>query len=114
MRLFRLSAQLHVYAGALIMLPATPIAMGSWCGVLAFAPLLIVIVWRLRDEERFLLEQLPGCAEYLRLTYLLAPPLWRIAGSNPAAVACSRLRCLSTIRKPRFGRSVIFGAGTVS
>jgi protein-S-isoprenylcysteine O-methyltransferase Ste14 len=53
-----------MYAGALLLLLATPIALGSWWGLLAFVPMVLAIVWRLQDEERFLVEHLAGYGEY--------------------------------------------------
>jgi protein-S-isoprenylcysteine O-methyltransferase Ste14 len=66
-----------MYAGALLLLAATPIALGSWWGLIPVFPALIGLVWRLVDEERFLLRNLPGYAEYCRVTrYRLVPPVW--------------------------------------
>lgn len=53
-----------MYAGALIMLLGTPLALGSWFGLFAFPPMLAVIVVRLLDEEKLLLANLPGYADY--------------------------------------------------
>jgi protein-S-isoprenylcysteine O-methyltransferase Ste14 len=53
-----------MYSGALLMLLATPVALGSWWGLLAFIPMLAVICWRLLDEEEFLAEELEGYHEY--------------------------------------------------
>jgi protein-S-isoprenylcysteine O-methyltransferase Ste14 len=53
-----------MYDGGLLMLLATPLALGSWWALLAFIPIAIAIVWRLRDEEEFLLRNLPGYTEY--------------------------------------------------
>ena len=66
-----------MYAGALIMLFGTPLALGSWWGLLLFTPMIIVIVWRLRDEEEFLLRNLPGYSEYReKVRYRLLPLVW--------------------------------------
>jgi len=66
-----------MYAGAVLTLLATPVALGSWWGLLAFVPMLAVIVWRLRAEEQFLREHLPGYAEYCaRVRYRLVPLSW--------------------------------------
>ena len=53
-----------MYAGALVMLFGVPLALGSWWGLLTFAPITFVIVWRLIDEENFLAKNLPGYSEY--------------------------------------------------
>ncbi len=66
-----------MYAGALIMLFATPIALGSWWGILMSIPMTLVIVLRLLNEERFLQTSLPGYTEYcLKVRYHLAPYIW--------------------------------------
>jgi protein-S-isoprenylcysteine O-methyltransferase Ste14 len=66
-----------MYAGALLMLLATPVGLGSWWGMVAFAPLLLAIVWRLQDEEGFLIRTLKGYAEYrAKVRYRLVPYIW--------------------------------------
>jgi protein-S-isoprenylcysteine O-methyltransferase Ste14 len=66
-----------MYAGALLMLLATPVALGSWWALLMFIPLCAVIVWRLSDEERFLSAHLPGYGEYrARVRRRLIPGVW--------------------------------------
>lgn len=66
-----------MYSGALVMLFGTPLALGSWWGFLMFVPMLFVIAWRARDEERFLFKNLPGYKEYCRMVrYRLVPFAW--------------------------------------
>ena len=66
-----------MYAGGLVMLLGMPIALGSWWGVLALVAMLPALIWRLLDEEKFLVENLPGYAEYkLRVRYRLIPGVW--------------------------------------
>ena len=66
-----------MYSGAFIMLLGVPIALGSWCGLLAVIPLILVIVARLFDEEKFLAQSLVGYPEYLnRVLYRLIPFVW--------------------------------------
>jgi protein-S-isoprenylcysteine O-methyltransferase Ste14 len=66
-----------MYSGALIMLLGTPLALASWWGLLAFILMVAVIVIRLLEEEKFLLANLPGYAEYLaRVKYRLMPFVW--------------------------------------
>jgi protein-S-isoprenylcysteine O-methyltransferase Ste14 len=66
-----------LYSGALLLLLATPLALGSyWGGLVAFA-LISVLLWRLLDEERFLKQNLPGYAEYCHATrFRLIPLIW--------------------------------------
>ncbi len=66
-----------MYSGGLLMILGMPLALGSWWGLLAFVPVVVVIVWRLLEEEKFLAEKLPGYAEYRsRVRFRLVPLLW--------------------------------------
>ncbi len=66
-----------MYAGALLMLLFTPLALGSYWGLLAFFPMLVVIALRLLEEEKFLAKNLPGYGDYCRkIRYRLFPLLW--------------------------------------
>lgn len=49
----------------------------SWWGLLALVPMVPVIVWRLVEEERLLMRELPGYAVYLEpVRYRQAPYVW--------------------------------------
>jgi len=66
-----------MYATALFMLVGIPIALGSWWGVLVIVAMLPVLIWRLTDEERFLVRNLPGYADYQnKVPYRLLPLIW--------------------------------------
>lgn len=66
-----------MYSGALIMLFGTPLALGSWWGLLMFIPFTLIIIVRLLDEEKFLSKNLPGYNEYRQtVRYRLVPLLW--------------------------------------
>jgi len=66
-----------MYSGALLMLLFTPLALGSFWGVLAVFPMFGAIGFRLLGEERFLAKGLPGYAEYCQKTrYRLVPFVW--------------------------------------
>jgi protein-S-isoprenylcysteine O-methyltransferase Ste14 len=66
-----------MYAGALVMLLGMPIALGSWWGVLVLVAILPALIWRLFDEEKFLVENLPGYAEYKdKVPHRLIPWFW--------------------------------------
>jgi len=66
-----------MYAAALVMLLGVTIALGSWWGVLIVLSILPALVWRLMDEEGFLLRNLPGYADYQRrVRYRLLPLIW--------------------------------------
>ena len=65
------------YAGAFLYLFGTPLALGSWWGVLVFAAMAPFLIWRLVDEERLLTAGLPGYADYRRrVRFRLIPGLY--------------------------------------
>lgn len=66
-----------MYSGALVMLLGTPIALGSWWGLLMFIAITLIIIWRLNDEEKFLLKNLQGYSDYKKkVRYRLMPFVW--------------------------------------
>lgn len=66
-----------MYSGALLAFLATPVALGSWWGLICAMLVAGAIVWRLLDEEKFLVLNLSGYAEYCRRTrFRLLPALW--------------------------------------
>lgn len=66
-----------MYSGALVMLLGTPLALGSWWGLLMFIPMVLAIAWRAHEEERFLFKYLPGYKEYCQtVRYRLIPFVW--------------------------------------
>ncbi len=66
-----------MYASALLYLVATPLALGSYWGGLAFVFMLPFLLWRLVDEERLLARDLPGYTDYQKcVRYRLVPLLW--------------------------------------
>jgi protein-S-isoprenylcysteine O-methyltransferase Ste14 len=66
-----------MYASALLYLIGTPLALGSYWGLLGLAVMLPFLVWRLLDEERLLARELPGYADYqARVRHRLIPCLW--------------------------------------
>jgi protein-S-isoprenylcysteine O-methyltransferase Ste14 len=66
-----------MYAGAMLLLLFTPIALGSWVALPLVVPLALVIAARIRDEEAFLSANLDGYVEYRRrVRYRLVPYIW--------------------------------------
>ena len=66
-----------MYAGALLLVGFTPLALGSYWTLLVLIPVLPVLAWRLLDEEKFLIRNLPGYADYCRtVRYRLIPGIW--------------------------------------
>ena len=66
-----------MYAGALILLLGTPLALGSFWGLLALIPMTAALAARLLDEEKLLAAELPGYREYCRtVRFHLVPFVW--------------------------------------
>jgi protein-S-isoprenylcysteine O-methyltransferase Ste14 len=66
-----------MYASALLYLLGTPLALGSYWGLLGLAFMMPFLLWRLLDEERLLALKLPGYTDYqARVRYRLVPLLW--------------------------------------
>lgn len=66
-----------MYAGAGLLLLATPLALGSWVAVPFVLPILFVVVVRLIDEEKYLRANLPGYEAYCQeVRYRLIPRVW--------------------------------------
>jgi protein-S-isoprenylcysteine O-methyltransferase Ste14 len=66
-----------MYTGNVIMLVGIPIALGSYWGLVLVAPGLIVLAWRIRDEEKLLQQELTGYREYTQtVRYRLVPLMW--------------------------------------
>jgi protein-S-isoprenylcysteine O-methyltransferase Ste14 len=66
-----------MYASALLYLVGTPLALGSFWGLLAFAVMVPFLLWRLFDEERFLARNLSGYTEYQKkVRHRLIPFIW--------------------------------------
>jgi protein-S-isoprenylcysteine O-methyltransferase Ste14 len=66
-----------MYAGAIWLFIAIPLALGAWWWTLLIIVCLPVLAWRLLDEERVLRRDLPGYIEYSqRVRYRLIPYLW--------------------------------------
>jgi len=66
-----------MYSGASVLLLFTPIALGSWVALPFAIPIILVVVVRLLDEEKFLLANLSGYKEYCqKVHYHLIPSVW--------------------------------------
>jgi len=66
-----------MYAGGVLYMLGTPLALGSYRGFLALAAVTPFLLWRLLDEERILTRDLPGYAEYRqRVRHRLVPMVW--------------------------------------
>jgi protein-S-isoprenylcysteine O-methyltransferase Ste14 len=66
-----------MYSAGLLLFLGAPLALGSWWGLLLYLPILVGIIWRLLDEERYLSTHLPGYREYCaKVTHRLIPFIW--------------------------------------
>jgi protein-S-isoprenylcysteine O-methyltransferase Ste14 len=66
-----------MYAGALLLIGFTPLALGSYWALLVSLAALPILLWRLLDEERVLARDLPGYVDYCRrVHYRLIPGIW--------------------------------------
>ena len=66
-----------MYASASLYLLGTPLALGSYWGLVPIAAMMPFLIWRLFDEERFLAGNLPGYTEYQkRVRNRLVPFVW--------------------------------------
>ncbi len=66
-----------MYIGVLIMFIPTPIALGSYWGLIPFALLPVSLVLRILNEEKVLSDNLKGYKEYCQKTkYRLIPLVW--------------------------------------
>jgi protein-S-isoprenylcysteine O-methyltransferase Ste14 len=66
-----------MYSASMVLWLCTPLALGSWVSLPAFALLTPIYVFRLLNEEKVLREQLPGYSEYcLHTRYRMIPCVW--------------------------------------
>ncbi|MGD1002948.1 MAG: isoprenylcysteine carboxylmethyltransferase family protein [Minisyncoccia bacterium] len=66
-----------MYLGGLIFILGIPLALGSWWGLLTVVLFAPALAWRILDEEKFLVKNLPGYAEYKKkVKYRLMPFIW--------------------------------------
>jgi len=66
-----------MYVGAFLTYAFSPLALGSYWAVLPGLMILPVLIFRILDEEKLLLRDLPGYREYTqKVTYRLLPGIW--------------------------------------
>jgi protein-S-isoprenylcysteine O-methyltransferase Ste14 len=66
-----------MYAGVLLGAGAMPLALGSYVAAVFFLPIVVLLVVRIRAEERFLSAELSGYGAYMRATpRRLVPGVW--------------------------------------
>jgi protein-S-isoprenylcysteine O-methyltransferase Ste14 len=66
-----------MYAASVILMVGMPLALGSYWGLLVLILGLLVLVFRIRDEEKLLTQELAGYREYREhVRYRLMPNVW--------------------------------------
>lgn len=66
-----------MYMGVIVMFIPTPIALGSYWGLIPFTLLPVSLVLRILNEEKVLSEKLKGYKEYcMKIRYRLIPFVW--------------------------------------
>lgn len=66
-----------MYVGVLIMVLGTPLALGSWWGIILVIATIPILVLPILDEERMLRDELEGYETYARdVRYRLLPGIW--------------------------------------
>lgn len=66
-----------MYAGAILLLIFTPLALGSWVAIPLPVPLILVVVARLLEEEKYLSANLSGYEAYRqKVAHRLIPFIW--------------------------------------
>lgn len=66
-----------MYSGMLLLIVGIPLALGSWWALIATALYALVLHGRMVDEEKLLMESLPGYREYsARVRSRVIPSVW--------------------------------------
>ncbi len=66
-----------MYLGSIVLFMFTPVALGSFWGVVPFIEVPVSLVFRILNEEKILLAQLPGYKEYCtKVRFRLLPYVW--------------------------------------
>jgi protein-S-isoprenylcysteine O-methyltransferase Ste14 len=66
-----------MYFGALIMMIGVPLSLDSYWGLVVLIPTLIVLAFRILDEEKALRQDLAGYTEYTqKVNHRLVPGVW--------------------------------------
>ena len=66
-----------MYVAVLTMYVLSPLALGSYWAVLAILPLPVLVIFRIKSEEKILIDKLPEYREYTqKVKYRLIPYIW--------------------------------------
>jgi protein-S-isoprenylcysteine O-methyltransferase Ste14 len=66
-----------MYIGSIVLYIFSPLALGSYWAMIPALPIIPILVIRLLDEEKLLVQELPGYKEYRqKVKYRLLPGIW--------------------------------------
>lgn len=66
-----------MYSAVLLMYSFGPLALGSYCAMIGSVLLILILVARIKNEEKVLSRELEGYQDYLQKTkYRLVPGIW--------------------------------------
>ena len=66
-----------MYLAIIIMMGITPLALGSYWGLIPIGLIGVVLYFRITDEEKLLKEELDGYEEYMKqIKYRIIPKIW--------------------------------------
>lgn len=66
-----------MYMATVLLFLMIPIVLGSWYALIVFAFYPVIIIVRLKDEEKLLTKELPGYAQYKqKVKYRIIPFIW--------------------------------------
>ena len=66
-----------MYVGNVVMMLGVPLALGSYWGLFFVFPGVVVLSFRILDEEKLLTQELPGYREYAQqVRYRMVPCVW--------------------------------------
>ena len=66
-----------MYLAVVIMFGITPLALGSYWGLIPVGLIVVSLHFRITDEEQLLKEELDGYKEYMQQTkYRIFPKIW--------------------------------------
>ncbi|QEN17090.1 methyltransferase family protein [Mycolicibacterium sp. ELW1] len=66
-----------MYTANTLILTGLPLALGSYWGLIFLVPGILVLISRIRDEEKLLVEELPGYRSYTQqVRHRLVPGMW--------------------------------------
>ena len=66
-----------MYSAVIIMFGITPLALGSYWGLIPLSAIFVLLYFRITDEEQLLKEELDGYKEYMKQTkYRIFPKIW--------------------------------------